>query len=348
MRRVCSLTRQGSVARGTLSLAFLLSGLLRAQFGTADLPDGDIGRPPAPPYITLLGILSRGTVVTDPALKPAGNVVETFYEELRAKDTPAGPAGEVVVSIRTKFDSVGRPIEERRTERNLVSLTVSRYEGPRLVARETELSRPNGPSSKSWSYWTYDASGKLTEFRRGNGADIQNHDVNFKRDEQGRVTSFEYRQGARDERFSRSEYRYSPDGRAAEIAVFFEGVSVPNRTTQIVDDRGHVISATILDRDSVTNSPRTPIVVNFRYDDKGRLVEQASVAPELQGPGVELNIPPGKIAITYDDQARTKTTSYAASDGGNSLGPCIRREGRYYFPEGGSGHRKFGVYAGMR
>ncbi len=54
-------------------------------------------------------------------------------------------------------------------------------------------------------------SGKLTEYRRGSGSTIQNHLANFKRDSQGRLLSFDYRQGPKDDLFSRTELSYSPE-----------------------------------------------------------------------------------------------------------------------------------------
>jgi hypothetical protein len=72
----------------------LFTSILSAQFLTEALPYQDIGRPPQPAFITFLGIVMPGELVTDPSLPPVGPVAQTLYEEVRARVTPAGPAGE--------------------------------------------------------------------------------------------------------------------------------------------------------------------------------------------------------------------------------------------------------------
>jgi len=252
---------------------FVLAGavftsVLSAQFGIENIADQDIGRPAQPPFITLLGIVAQGTMVTDPSLPLMGPVAEVLYEELRAQKTPAGPAGEVVTSIRTKYDEAGRAIEEiRGTE----STTINRYEGTRLVSKETTFPNSKRPRPKFWNYWTYDQFGKLTEYRRGSGDEIQNHATNFKRDGQRRLTSFEYRQGAKDELFSRTEFQYSSDGKTIDSVFYDAAGDLTRSTTQIVDDQGHAVSVVIRERDWKTKKPKVPLKVVFRYDAQGRV-----------------------------------------------------------------------------
>jgi len=126
----------------------LFTSILSAQFGTETLPDEDIGRPPQAPFITFLGIVMPGKLVTDPCLAPVGPVAQTLYEELRAYETPAGPAGEVMTSIMSTWDEAGRVIEEIRKDRGSESDTINRYDGTRLVSQESTF--PNsrqGPNS---------------------------------------------------------------------------------------------------------------------------------------------------------------------------------------------------------
>jgi len=90
----------------------LFASTLSAQFGTQALPDQDIGRPTQAPFITFLGIVMPGKLVTDPSLPPVGPVAQTLYQELRAYETPAGPAGEVMTAITSTWDEAGHAIEE--------------------------------------------------------------------------------------------------------------------------------------------------------------------------------------------------------------------------------------------
>ena len=90
---------------------------------------------------------------------------------------------------------------------------------------------------------------------------------------------------------------------------------VTRSTTQTVDDRGHVVLVVIREFDWKTKKPKTPLKVAFRYDEKGRLVEQNTDAHEFEGAGSEHELPPGKISITYNDAQRTKTTAYSSDEG---------------------------------
>ena len=288
------------------------TGILSAQFLTENLPDQDIGRPPRPPFITFLGIVTPGTLITDPARPLSGPVAQTVYEELRAHATPAGPAGEVMYSITATWDEAGRVIEEIRREGGAESDTINRYAGARLVSQETTFLHTRQPVPKAWNYWVYDPSGKLTEYRRGKADQIQNHDTNFKRDAQGRLTNYEVRQGAKDELFSRTELRYLNDGKTVDITQHDAAGAIMQSTTQSVDDQGHVVTAVIRESDWQTKQMKAPLKVSFRYDKKGRLIEQDTAAHKLES---EEDLPPGKISIAYDDVKNTKTTSYSGDEG---------------------------------
>ena len=109
----------------------VFTSILSAQFGTDPLPDQDIGRPPQAPFLTFLGIVMPGKLVTDPSLPPVGPVAQTLYEELRAHETPAGPAGEVMTAITSTWDEAGRVIEEIRRGPGEESDTINRYDGTR-------------------------------------------------------------------------------------------------------------------------------------------------------------------------------------------------------------------------
>ena len=252
-------------------------------------------------------------MVTDTSLAPKGPVAEVFYEELRSKATPAGPAGEVVTSVRSKYDEAERAVEVTSKAFGSETFTLNKYDGARLVSQESTSSNNKNAGFASWNYWIYDASGKLTEFRRGGGDEIQNHIVNLKRDTQGRLVSFEYRQGAKDALFNRMEYRYSSNGKTIDSTSFDAAGNVGSSTTAVLDDRGHVASVVIRNRDAKTKALATFVRVAFRYDASGRLTEQ--VTDTTAAISNEQDLPPGKVSITYDDSKRTKTTAYSGKEG---------------------------------
>lgn len=303
----------------------LFTTMLFAQVGTETLPDQDIGRPPRPPFISMLGILNPGKVLNDASLPLVGPVSKTVEEELRPRETPAGPAGGVDTSITSIWDERGRVIEEIDTDGS-ESDTINRYEGTRRVSEESTFPKSKEPARKFWNYWVYDKAGKLIEYRRGSGDELQNHDTNFKRDAQGRLISYEYRQGAKDELFSRTELHYSADGRTVDTTVYDATGAEFHSDTQTVDDRGRVIRAAFRDRDSRTMLMTAPVKVTFSYDAKGRLIEQDTSAREFEEPS-EGEIPPGKISIAYDDVKRTKTTSYSGPEASMSLTATLNEAG---------------------
>jgi hypothetical protein len=254
-------------------------------------------------------------MATDPTLPPKGPVAEVLFEELRAQASPAGPAGEVVNSVESKYDQQGGVIEEIQKAYGSETKTVSQYQGTRLVSQESTLPNAKPPRPKFWNCWTYDSSGKLTEYRRGSGDTIQNHETNFKRDQQGRLISFDYRQGAKDELFSRTEFHYALDGRTIDIRESDQTGEVMRSTTQIVDQQGYVVQAVIHERDWQTKKLKPPLKVAFSYDNEGRLIEQNTDAHDSEPAGSENELPPGKVSITYDDVKHTRRTTYTGKEG---------------------------------
>ena len=248
----------------------LLSPVLLAQMGSWNVADKDLGRAVQPPFITPMGMVDTGKLATDPLLRPHGPVKEVLFEELRAETTTGGPAGEVMRSVKSEYDEQGRLVKEYESG----SITIYRYDGSRLVSQESTFPEGKTTQARAWNYWKYDEGGKLIEYRRGRGDTIQNHETNFTRDEQGRLTGFEYHQGAKDVLESRTEFRYSPDGKSVDTIYYDQAGEVFRRMTQTMDGEGRVTQAVIQERDWRTKKPKRPMKVAFSYDPKGRVVEQ--------------------------------------------------------------------------
>ncbi len=206
-------------------------------------------------------------------------------------------------------------MEERQTQYGSETDTINRYEGTRLVSRETTFPNSKSPRPKSWIYYTYDEAGKLTELRRGSGDTMQNHVANVKRDPLGRIISFDYRQGEKDELYSTTTYRYSRDGKTIDISESGPGGEVTNPYTETVDDQRHVVGMVVRGRDGGTGQVMAPLNVTFRYDKDGRLVEQVTSAHDVQPADPENELPPGRVSVPYDDTKRTKTTAYSSKEG---------------------------------
>lgn len=276
------------------------------------IPLESVGLPPQAPFLTLLGMLSPGKLATDPSIPPKGGAVaEVFYEELRGVATPAGPAGTVEASVRTKFDKQGHVAEQVENRWNRETRTVCSYQVGRLVKTETTSPREK---NASWGNWTYDGRGKLTEYRRGSGTAIQNHELGFHYDDKGRLLGYEFRQGAEDKPFSRTEISYSGDGKTIVVTQTFAGTKIIDRSTRILDDQGRVVQVMVDSEGRDTSGRATKIY--FRYDEQGRLVEQTTDGLKFSDSGAEHDLPPGSISIAYDDKLHTKTTKYSVPNEG--------------------------------
>jgi hypothetical protein len=288
-----------------LVFGWLISGAgVFAQMGSWAVAERDLGRPARPPFITFLGIAAREKMVTDPSLPPNGPVLEVLYEELRVQKTPAGPAGEIVDSIRTKYDEQGRVIEESHRTYGPSTKTIRRYDGTRLISEEATF--PESKTPQAWNYWKYDERGKLIDYRRGRGEELQNHETGFTRDPRGRLTGYEYHQGNKDSLLTRTEFRYSLDGKVTETINYNATGEVTDSPTQTTDVEGHVVHVVIKGGDRGTKTSKPPLSITFKYDAKGRLAEQNVDPYDFEPAGGEHELPPGKVSIAYDDVKHTK------------------------------------------
>lgn len=268
-----------------------------------------VGLPPQPPFITLLGMANPGKLVTDPSIPPKGAVREVFHEELRAIPSPAGPAGSVEASVRTKYDEQGRVIERIENRFGNETDDVYRYQGDRVVGIETTCPDAKKPQPTAWNYWTWDSRGKLTEYRRGRGTEIQNHEVGFQYDSQGRLLGFDYKQGKNDQLFSHTDISYSSDGKTVVVTQTFTGTKIVDRSTRTLDEKGRVVRVA-LDREGRAANNEASIIL-FQYDQQDRLVSQTTNAAGFSDSGAEQDLPPGTISIAYDDKLHGKTTKYS-------------------------------------
>ncbi|MEQ1887102.1 MAG: hypothetical protein ABL967_18720 [Bryobacteraceae bacterium] len=261
----------------------------------------------------MLGITAPGAMGPDLTLPLKGKVAKVLFEELRPEANPGGPAGSVIQSKETTYDGEGRPTEEIQ-DYGAKTVTVIRYDGDKLMSREATIpAKKDGP--KYWDYFTYNSSGKLGEYKRGQGDEIQNHELNFKRDAEGRLLGYEYRQGATDSLFRTTQFSYSADGATYSKTETDSSGDTLSITTYSLDKNGDVVRVVLQQRNWKTKTLEKPITVNLRHDARRRLVEQITVDPEFEPAGSENSLPPGTVTIAYDDDKHTKTTTYSGKLG---------------------------------
>jgi len=293
----------------------LLASTLHAQMLLEDMADSDLGRPVQPPFITLLGIVSPGRMATDPSQQPVSAAAAVAFEEIRVNVDGVVIPVEVMKSAQTRYDEQERPTEVVYVEAGATTTTITKYDGPHIISRETSFVRPQGqPGPKAWSYWKYDPSGKLSEFRRGRGDALENHYLNFAHDNQGRLTGFEYHQGAKDELSTRSEYAYSSDGKSVTRTQYDKDGAFLDSLNENLNGQGKINDATIVERDWQTKKPKPAIKVTFSYDQQGRLIRQDTDPYAFDG-GDEQTLPPGRVLLAYDDEKHSRNISYSSKEG---------------------------------
>ncbi len=313
---------QGSHSRirlFTVVLALVLARGIEAQIMAmiGPIPPDSLGLPPSPPFLTLWGMADPGKFVTDASIPPKGPASEVFREELRGASTPAGQAGAVEASSRTKFDVQGHVVENIDIRSGHESDTVYRYQDGRLVSMETTFPNSKKTESKAWNYWSYSASGKLIEYRRGFGAELRDHELGFTYDAKGRLLGMETRQASDDKPFCVTKISYSDADKSIEVTKRFSGTKIVDHSARYLDDQGRVIRVALSSEGRKADDEAKNI--RFGYDTKGRLIEQATDAVKLSDSGAEHDLPPGTISILYDDDKHTKTTKYSLAAEGTMV-----------------------------
>ena len=295
---------------------------LAAQTAPADMFGTGIAWPPRPPLINLLGLGGLGRMAYDSATPPKGPVKRVVLEEYRID--PGGPLRPPMLSstLTTEFDELGREVGRLEVEGISETRTVTGYRDGHIHVRDGTFKRDGKANAPDfWERWTHDEAGRVIDYRCGRGSDLENHFANVKYDRESRLTSFEYRQDPKDELQSRTEYTYEDDGRTIR-EVEYDEKGERLRTWTMGLDQGRVIRVDFAERDWKSKEWKTPQRVGFRYDAKGRLVEQDAETDKLEGPGVEHAIPPGKVAISYDDTNQTRQSRY--SDGSEQMNSVAR------------------------
>ena len=199
-------------------------------------------------------------------------------------------------TILTRYDSQGREIERIETlSPGVERKTVTIHEGE-LISRSMTLTYKDGKAigDAHWIKWSYDEAGHLTEFRRGQGSVLQNHELNFEYDVQGRVIRKEYRQGAKDEPFSFTVYKYSDRPLSVQRMVYTAAGQRIYVEEKKLDAAGHVLDLV------VTEDEKPWYHVAFKYDEKGRVIEQTT-DPYVVGAGDDYSPLPGRVVTRYDD-----------------------------------------------
>jgi hypothetical protein len=169
--------------------------------------------------------------------------------------------------------------------------------------REPSSKRREIPDWNEWQRWTYDKDGRLSEFKAGRDKQEMNDYLNFKYDPRGRPLGYElYAQTLTEISYVGNKIT-SSRLRKYQRHKFFEQV-------QVVDDNGRVIDLMVSDG----NPLKLWYHVAFKYDDKGRVVEQSTDPFKLRSGDDDSPIP-GKLLVNYDDEKHSGEQRFYDTDG---------------------------------
>jgi hypothetical protein len=270
------------------------------------------GLPHNPPFFSQISLIlqSDGIPPVAPQPNPKGPVAEVRWEKSQIHIWEPDKPISLSETITVKYDQQGHEIE--RTNENVgvrpwKTRTVKVYKDGLPQSEEDE----NPGNGLQWSSWSNDHQGRIKEIRRGTGIELHNHYLNFKYDSHGRLTGFEYRQGTKDEPFSSTEIEYN--GILVHTQETEKDFGVQTSEAQVLDDSGHVAELRYNEPGEKIGERRL-FHVAFKYDDKGRVVEQVTDPFKLQS-GDDSEPIPGKVTVRYEDDKHLSELQYYNPDG---------------------------------
>jgi len=196
-----------------------------------------------------------------------------------------------------KFDDQERLIKRIYQETLGTTTMTNVFLEGRLQSQTVDHHSTNHGDWQEWQRWSYDEHGRLSDFRAGRDKVEWNHCLNFKYDAQGRPLGYEYL----DTKYGGSplftEISYS--GKTVKLSRFGDDRHKVFEQVQTIDDQNRVIDLKVSDLSGA--ELKQWYHVDFKYDAKGRVIEQKT-DPFKLGDGDDASPVPGKLVVQYDDE----------------------------------------------
>jgi hypothetical protein len=270
---------------------------LPAAKAIADLP----GPLKNPPVFSQMTVIMQGGLQYQDTEDIKGPVASVEREETQPPSQSLYPYHKTTT---LKFDDHGHLTKRIDEDALGVSTTTNVWDRERLQSQTVGHHRNDGkfPDWIEWQRWSYDADGRLSEFQAGRDKQEMNDYVNFKYDQKGRPLGYELSaQTLTEISYAGNKITLSRMQKYQQ-RKFFEQV-------QIVDDKNRVIDLKVSDSVPL----KLWYHVTFKYDDKGRVVEQYT-DPFKLGSGDDYSPMPGKLAVEYDDEKHSGQQRFFDSD----------------------------------
>ncbi len=204
-----------------------------------------------------------------------------------------------------KFDDEGHLTKHISEDSRGVSITTNSWASGRLQSHDVVHHRNDGniPDWDEWQRWSYDHDGRLSEFKAGRDKQEMNDYVNFKYDASGKCLGYElYAQTLTEISYAGNQITLGRMDKYKQ-RKFFEQV-------QRVDDKNRVVDLKVSDGYPL----KLWYHVTFKYDQKGRVIEQ-STDPFKLGDGDDYSPIPGKLVVEYNDERHSGEQKFYDTDG---------------------------------
>jgi hypothetical protein len=271
---------------------------LPAAQAIADLP----GPPKNPPIFSQMTVIWQGSLQYQNTVDVKGPVVRVEREEAQPPNQAACPYH---TTTSMTFDGNGHLVKSIGEDSLGVSATINVWDEGKLQNQNVSHHRNDGkfPDWNEWQRWSHDKDGRLSEFKAGRDKQEMNDFVNFKYDPKGRPLGYElYAQTLTEILYGSNKVTLSRL-RKYQRLKFFEQI-------QIIDDEGRVIDLRVSDGHPL----KLWYHVTFKYDERGRVIEQ-STDPFKLGSGDDYSPIPGKLIVNYDDEKHSGEQRFFDTDG---------------------------------
>jgi hypothetical protein len=256
-------------------------------------------------------LLGGDRMAVDPMIPPKGPVARIVFTEynLLAKTQPPPVRREVI----EEFNDLGQKVTQIEGGGPSQIKSVMTYQDGHVISQEYLSGHKDQPlKPDGWNRWVYDID-RLIDFRQGFGDRLHVHYTNFKYDAEGRLTGNDYRGGPDDVLGGRVEYRYAKDGKTITTLKYYAHGVLSESQVLTLDETGQIVEL-VLSKLNGNRGLKRAKHIRFRYDVRGRLIEQDTDPFEIDPSSSEWPPAPGKVLIAYDDAKGTREISYTYHD----------------------------------
>jgi len=278
---------------------------LPAAQAIADLP----GPPRNPHVFSQMTVILQGSLQFQNTLEFKGPVASVEREETQ----PAGQSPNPYhATTKLKFDNDGHLVEIIREHALGISTTSNVWLNGKLQSQTVHHHRSNFGSLDldEWQRWSYDKDGRLSEFHAGRDKVEWNYYLNFKYDAEGRPLGYEYLDTKIGEPPVFTEISYT--GKTVTLSRLDSKQRKFYEQVRVVDDRNRVVDLKVSDLSG--GQLKQWYRVKFKYDEKGRVIEQ-DADPFKLGSGDDYSPIPGKLAVQYNDEKHSGEQEFFDTDG---------------------------------